>query len=61
MQVNITVRSESDIPDFIRRLKEAKFYGQVHFTFRAGNISRLITEQSQIFDEGRNPNERNSR
>jgi len=45
------INNPSQLPQFFEELGKQKFYGQIHLTFRRGQLARIITEQSQIFEE----------
>ena len=49
----LTISSPDQIPQLIEDLKKQRFYGDLHLNFRAGHVSRIITEHSQIFEESR--------
>jgi hypothetical protein len=42
-----------EIPQLIEDLKRESFYGALRIEFRYGQISRIVTEQSQVFAAGR--------
>jgi hypothetical protein len=44
------INSSKQLPQLFNELRNQKFYGQIHLVFRAGQIARMITEQSQVFD-----------
>jgi hypothetical protein len=44
------INSPNDLPQMVAELKRQRFYGQIHLVFRNGELSRMITEQSQVFD-----------
>ncbi len=48
------LNSPEQLPQMLADLKRQGFYGDIHITFRCGNITRIVTEQSQVFT---NPNE----
>jgi hypothetical protein len=50
--MNITIGNANELPQLLAELKRQHFYGQLHLTFRDGNLSRLVTEHSQILDDG---------
>jgi hypothetical protein len=44
----------------IATLKREGFYGELHLTFRNGALTRMVVEQSQVFNSnsnGRTPDE----
>jgi hypothetical protein len=43
------IDSPDQLPQHIEALKRDRFYGEVRITFRAGCISRVVTELSQVF------------
>lgn len=45
------ISSPAQLPQLFAELERQKFYGQIHLTFRRGSLSRIVTEQSQVFDE----------
>jgi hypothetical protein len=44
------VKSPDQRPEMITRLRQGNFYGDIHLTFRHGEITRIVTEQSQVFN-----------
>jgi hypothetical protein len=44
------INSPEQLPQMVAELKRQRFYGQIHLVFRDGKLSRMITEQSQVFD-----------
>jgi hypothetical protein len=51
------IQSPSQLPQMLADIERQKFYGQIHLTFRRGQLARIITEQSQVFNDP-NPQER---
>jgi hypothetical protein len=49
----MAITSPEQLPQLIEDLKRQRFYGDLHLKFRGGHLSRIITEQSQIFDDQR--------
>jgi hypothetical protein len=47
------ISSPSQLPQLLAEFERQEFYGQIHLTFRRGQVTRMTTEQSQLFD---NPN-----
>jgi hypothetical protein len=49
------LKSPEQLPEMLAELKRQGFYGELHITFRCGHVSRIVTEQSQVFNstEGR--------
>jgi len=45
----IKLNSPDELPQMIADLKKQRFYGNIHITFQAGHVSRIVTEHSQIF------------
>lgn len=45
------ISSPSQLPQLFTEFGRQKFYGQIHLTFRRGQLTRMVTEQSQVFDE----------
>jgi hypothetical protein len=42
-----------EIPQLIEELKRESFYGALRIEFRYGAITRIVTEQSQVFASNR--------
>lgn len=55
----MTIKDANELPKLLAQLKASRFYGNIHITFRAGEVSRLVTEQSQIFQTERNSYDNN--
>lgn len=34
----------------LAQLRQENFYGDIYLTFRRGEITRIVTEQSQVFN-----------
>lgn len=57
------LKSPDQLPEMLADLQRQGFYGDIHITFRCGNITRVVTEQSQVFNsnEGRTSHENRNR
>lgn len=51
------ISNSSELPKLLASLRESRFYGDLTLHFKDGEITKLVTEQTQIFDDGRNRNE----
>jgi hypothetical protein len=45
------ISSPSQLPQLLTEFGQRKFYGQIHLTFRRGQLTRMIVEESQVFDD----------
>jgi hypothetical protein len=45
------LNNPSQLPQMLAELERQTFYGQIHLTFRRGHLARIITEQSQVFND----------
>ena len=55
--------SPEQLPEMLADLKRQGFYGDIHITFRCVNVTRIVTEQSQVFNsnEGSTRNDNRQR
>lgn len=54
------IHSPEELPQMILELQHDGFYGELQLTFRTGALTRLVLQESQVFNSknnGRTPNE----
>ena len=44
------INSPDQLPQFMTELHRSRFYGDIQITFRDGHISRIVTEESTVFN-----------
>jgi hypothetical protein len=47
----VTIKRIEDVPDLLHDLEQRRFYGEVTFRFRDGQLTMIRTEQTQMLDQ----------